>query len=102
MSRWAETYRALSAPQAADTIDTIDANVAERMPGRGSVNCVRCVTDRKDPAPWLLIQLWACGATVKPGHDGALTITPHASGKRVPAVLLAAARRHLAALAGWV
>lgn len=56
----------------------------------------------RDPAARLLIELWAKGATVETGPDGALTITPHASGKRIPAVLLAAVRRHRAALADWV
>ena len=56
----------------------------------------------KNPGPWLLIQLWACGATVAPGPDSALVITPHVSGKRIPAVLIAAAHRHHAALASWV
>lgn len=56
----------------------------------------------KDPAPWLLIALWSYGASVRIAPDGVLSIAPHASGRRIPAALLAAARRHDAALTEWV
>lgn len=56
----------------------------------------------KDVGPWLLLRLWAYGATVAAGSGGALTITPHPSGRRIPGALIGAARRHYAALATWV
>ena len=56
----------------------------------------------KDVGPWLLLRLWSFGATVEADDDGTMTITPHASGRRIPGALRAAVRRHLGALAIWL
>jgi len=58
--------------------------------------------DMAHPGAWLLVRLWRYGATVARGADGAVTITPHPSGRRITGALLGACRRHAGALARWV
>jgi hypothetical protein len=50
---------------------------------------------------WLLLRLWSYGADVQLAPGGAVIVTAHPSGRRIPDVLRAAVHRHRAALAAW-
>jgi len=118
MTRWREAFYRHTP---SDKIDRKDKTHTAPMPEGGSVDIVDIVTggvdgkgaisravvgaDGADPYPpgaRLLLLLGPLGATVAPGPDGSLTITPHPSRPRIPPALLAACRRHSGALARWV